>query len=371
MKIMHVVRRFGPVGGMERYVWETAQSLRDMGHEVSVLCEQNLAEKSLGITVHELGTTLPRPRWLALLLFGRRVKKWLARNPHSDWVIHSHERLGCHQVTTFHGPPFATIFEKHWTRLLSLRVFMHLFLEQRELSAADSIVPVSLFVMQQLVSYYPWLAHKLKPPILPGVKRGTQREFRPVPADGGVVGFVGKEWQRKGLPFAAAVIRHLRRKRPNLVLVVIGPRLDEVQHLFAGWNEGYRAVPWAEQVSYPELDVLLHPARAEPFGMVIGEAMCSKVPVVVSDVCGAARVVPAEAGSVLPLSATVEFWADAVDRQLSRSSPVPRYERDWALVAHEYEAIYEERVAEACAVECVSIGLRRIEHAGAAGQSAP
>ena len=39
MKILHVVRRYGPVGGMERYVWELTHELRKLGHEVEVLCE--------------------------------------------------------------------------------------------------------------------------------------------------------------------------------------------------------------------------------------------------------------------------------------------------------------------------------------------
>jgi len=47
--------------------------------------------------------------------------------------------------------------------------------------------------------------------------------------------------------------------------------------------------------------------------MVIGEAMDARVPVVVSDVCGAAREVSPAAGSVLPRSAPLEQWADAVD----------------------------------------------------------
>lgn len=365
MKVMHVVRRFGPVGGMERYVWETVQALSAMGHEVAVLCETCLADKPRGVAVYELGTIMPRPRWLALLRFGHRVRRWLAINPHPDWVIHSHERLGCHRVTTFHGPPFATIFEKHWTRRLSVRVFMQLFLELRELAVADRIVPVSLFVVQQIADYYPWLAHKLTRPVLPGVQAGAQRQPRPVPADGGVVGFVGKEWLRKGLPFAAAIVGQLRRKRPRLRFVVIGSEADEVRHLFDGWTGGYQVIPWARQVAYPELDVLLHPAKAEPFGMVIGEAMSARVPVVVSDACGAAREVSPDAGIVLPLSATVERWADAVDAQLSRTSPIPAYAREWALVAREYEAIYQAQRAEACGLEGAAAACRRLGHAGA------
>ncbi len=340
MKIMYVVRRFGPVGGMERYVWETVLALHERGHELTVLCERCHVAAPAGIAVHELGEAFPRPRWLALLRFSTRVRRWLEAHPDPDRIVHSHERLGCHHLTTYHGPPFATIFERHWSRWLSLRVVMQLFLERRELSVAKRIVPVSRFIQGQITHYYPRLAQKMSPPVLPGVMPGKVREPRPVPADGGVVGFVGKEWRRKGLDFAVQVMEELRRQRPKLEFHVIGADPAEVRHLFAGWASGYRLVPWSGEVPYATLDLLLHPARAEPFGMVITEAMSARLPVVVSDLCGAAQEVSAGTGDVLSLSQTVAQWAQAVERQLSRPDPVAPYERGWDQVAAEYEAIY-------------------------------
>ena len=139
MRILHVVRRYGPVGGMERYVWEITRELHNLGHEIEVVCEICLADKPQGITVHELGVIAPRPRWVSLLRFGRRVNSWLGENPHPDRLIHSHERLNSHHITTFHGPPFASVFEKPFWRLLSIRVLMQLYLERRELQTARAI----------------------------------------------------------------------------------------------------------------------------------------------------------------------------------------------------------------------------------------
>ena len=45
MQIIHIVRRYGPVGGMERYVWETTRELTKLGHQVQVLCERCVVEK--------------------------------------------------------------------------------------------------------------------------------------------------------------------------------------------------------------------------------------------------------------------------------------------------------------------------------------
>lgn len=341
MNIVHVVKRYGPVGGMERYVWELTRELSGLGHRVTVLCERCHVEKPSGIEVVELGETAKRPRWLSQVRFSLRVTRWVEENPCPSRVIHSHERVGVHDVTTFHGPPFATIYEKGWWRFISLRVWVRLYLERRELQTARVIVPNSSFISRQLAHYYPEMAGKLSAPVVPGVLPVKPRAPRTVPVDGGVVCFVGWEWQRKGLPMAAQIVSALRSTRPNLELWVVGPVPAEVESLFAGWNGGYRLLGWRSDSDYfADSDVLLHPARAEPYGMVISEAMAAGIPVVISDVCGAAEHVTEDAGAVLPLDASTAAWADAVDRQLIRTNPVPKFERSWKTVALEYESVY-------------------------------
>lgn len=346
MDIVHVVKRYGPVGGMERYVWEVTRELSQLGHRVTVLCERCHAEKPAGIDVVELGETAKRPRWLSQVRFSIRVSRWVRMHPDASRVIHSHERLGVHDVTTFHGPPFATVYEKGWWRFISIRVWARLYLEHRELQTACVIVPNSSFISCQLAHYYPKMAGKLSAPVAPGVFPVKPREQREVPEDGGVLCFVGWEWQRKGLPMAVEIAAALRKIRPKLEFWVVGPVPVEVESLFSGWNGGYRLLGWRSDNDYfADSDVLLHPALAEPYGMVISEAMAAKVPVVISDVCGAAEHVAQDAGSVLPLDASIAAWADAVDRQLRRTGAVPLFERSWRRVAQEYEAIYR-RIAE-------------------------
>ena len=340
LKLLHVVRRYGPVGGMERYVWELTHELATLGHEVVVVCERCHVELPQDIVVYELGEIAPRPRWLSLLRFGTRTARWLKENPQQNCLIHSHERLSGHHLTTFHGPPFATIFERSFWRLLSLRVWMQLYLERRELAVAQHIVPNSQFIKQQLAHYYPQWAHKLTVPIVPGVLPGPVRAVRVVLPDGGVIGFVGKEWQRKGLPFAAEIVAALRRTRPALKFCVAGPAVTEIQHLFAGWQGGYQLLGWSKQAQYADFDVLLHPAKAEPYGMVISEAMAASVPVVISDVCGAARQVTPAAGAVLSLTAPLAEWVNKVEEQLRRSDSPPEFVRGWNEVAGDYEKIY-------------------------------
>ncbi len=343
MKIIHIVRRYGPVGGMERYVWETTRELAKLGHEIQVICEVCCAaERPQNITVHELGRMTYRPRWLYYWRFGRRAERWLRAHPHPGWLIHSNERCGVHDVTTFHGPPFASVRDKPWWKRISLRVAMQLYMERRELRVARHIVPNSEIISRQLAHYYPEYAHKLTQPVVPGVLPGVVRSARDVPADGGIIGFVGKEWKRKGLPLAVQIAEQLRRERPQLQLWVVGPDEGEIRHLFSGWKDGYRLLGWRRDAEhFRDIDVLLHPAKAEPYGMVISEAMAARVPVVVSDACGAAAQVGADSGEVVPLTAPLGRWIQAVRTQLDRSQPTPSFVRGWDVVACEFVSIYD------------------------------
>lgn len=341
MKILYVVRHYGPVGGMERYVWETTRELTGLGHQIEVLCERCHVEPPHSIIVHALGDLPSRPRWLTLLRFGGRVARWLAQNPRPGFILHSHERLGLHHITTFHGPPFATVRDKPLWKRVSLRVAMQLYLERRELRTARRIVPNSTIIRKQLAHYYPEYAAKLSEPIVPGVAAIPVRDWQPAPPDGGVIGFVGKEWQRKGLPLVVDIVAQLRKQRPKLELWVAGPSPEAVRHLFDGWQGGYRLLGWRTDGDYlAHLNVLVHPARAEPYGMAIAEAMAARVAVVVSDRCGAAAQVAAGAGAVLPLEMPVEKWAGAVAAQLQRTAPPPVFTHSWHDVAKEYEALY-------------------------------
>ena len=324
---------------MERYVWELTLHLRQLGHRVTVICERCHTPKPQGITVIELGEVSPRPRWIAALRFSKRVSDWLAANPQPNSIVHSHERIRSHDITTFHSPIFASVTEKPWWRLISLRIAMQLYLEWRELSVAKVIVPNSQLIKQQLALYYPEFAHKLSDPVTPGVTAGSLREFRVVPKDGGVIGFVGVEWKRKGLPLAAAIVKKLRSSRPNLTFVIVGSPAEPIRHLFADWHSGFILREWSGQVNYSAFDVLLHPAKSEPYGMVVSEAMASKVPVVISNACGSCADVATHAGAILALDSPLDLWVDALNTQLNRIDLVPQFSRGWDETASEYEKI--------------------------------
>jgi hypothetical protein len=118
---------------------------------------------------------------------------------------------------------------------------------------------------------------------------------------------------------------------------VVGPDTAEVEPLFAGWHGGYRLLGWSSDPAvYAQMDLLLHPASAEPYGMVIAEAMAAAVPVVISDRCGIAPEVAPQAGSVLSLDASPSEWIVACEQQLARALPPAGFVRGWQHMLDNY-----------------------------------
>jgi UDP-glucose:(heptosyl)LPS alpha-1,3-glucosyltransferase len=93
---------------------------------------------------------------------------------------------------------------------------------------------------------------------------------------------------------------------------------------------------------YDKIDLLIHPARLEAFGMVVTEALARRIPVLVSDRVGASSVVRLENGQVLPVDATPDEWAEIAHEILGwELGRVPGYTRLWSSVIEEYREQYE------------------------------
>ncbi|WP_240786987.1 glycosyltransferase family 4 protein [Ramlibacter rhizophilus] len=349
--VVQVVRRFGRVGGMEGYVWHLCHELARLGERVLVVCETRAEPpEHPGIEVVECGRRLSRPRWLAYLMFSRQVHRTIAGLDGPHPVIHSHERTGVHHVTTLHSDPFTSARELPWAARLSPRIAAYRWMEQREIHGGRGgppcVVPVSHTLQSVLARRHPAAARAISAPIPPGVQAPAKRPPRRAPADGGVIGFVGHEWERKGLPHLLEVASELARTRPALELLIIGPQAAQVEPLCRAAGVRARCLGWTDsRPYYAAMDLLVHPARSEAYGMVIAEALASGVPVVVSDRCGAAADVPDSNGSVLSLDAPVARWAACCNDWLNRDPVASLTVRSWTDVAQSYREIYRDIVA--------------------------
>jgi UDP-glucose:(heptosyl)LPS alpha-1,3-glucosyltransferase len=342
LDILHIVRQYGLVGGMERYAWELSKELAAAGHEVTVLCE-TLRRKTApeGVKVIELGGVNPKPRWLAHLRFSRKISAWVKAHPNSKRIIHSHERTAVHHFTTFHGPPFASVKNKRLWQRISLRIFANLWLEKRELCAPQvrAVIPNSPLIADAIKQYYPNVESRLTPAITPGAGEVQPRSNRTLTEEGGAIGFIGKEWKRKGLDIAVNIVAELRKQRPQLEFIIAGPHPDEIRHLFKAWDGGFQLLGEIDSTSfYAQLDLLLHPARQEPYGMVIAEARAAGVPVLVSDNCGIASELDED--SVLNQDSEVSTWSQRCHALIGQQPE--SVARSWKDVAEEQIRCYQE-----------------------------
>ena len=343
--IIQIVRNWGPVGGMESYVWHLSHALAERNYQVTIICEKSHAGTDAGnIHVIETGLLPAKPRWILYWRFANKVEA-VVQSIQGQCIVHSHERCISHDLTTFHSMPFAGIKDKSIWRRLSIRVWAYLRMEARELGAppnpAVCIVPVSAVIAKAISKHYPSVVNQIVSPISPGVMAMQKRPQRIVPADGGTIGFIGKEWGRKGFTLFMQIAMQLQKKRPHLRLVVLGPEHAEVADQCRNYSGAIEFLGWQSSGSFfQDLDLLIHPASSEAYGMVIAEAMACHVPVLVSDACGAAVDVSEGHGTVLSLHNSVSEWTQAGDALLSNMQSMAGYLRPWAKVAAEYETQY-------------------------------
>lgn len=95
---------------------------------------------------------------------------------------------------------------------------------------------------------------------------------------------VGRHPRRKGADLFIESIRRLRSDGSRVEAILVG---DPSYAELAG-EPGFEVLPWIDRGRlyrevFPRADALVHPARAEGFGLVVAEAMSFALPVVVSD----------------------------------------------------------------------------------------
>ena len=162
-QIVQVVKRFGRCGGMEEYVYQLSKELKSAGQNILILCEEKVScPNDLELEVVELEVSCRKPRWLSHLLFSQKVKNWIDKYPLEARIIHSHERISCHHITTIHS----TLFNFPPKGFLSFRKYMNDWLERREITRnyTQEVIPVSYIIRDQVTAKFPSVIAKLSAP---------------------------------------------------------------------------------------------------------------------------------------------------------------------------------------------------------------
>ena len=349
MRIVQVVRRFGACGGMEEYAYQLSFELKKLGVDVKVVCEKvSNAQLGSNIETIELGESLNKPRWFAHLIFSRKLKRWVKDNPHPCTIIHSHERVDCHHVTTIHSTLYN--FPKR-KRLTGLRAMMNERIEKKEMASQSvkKIIPVSNLISAQIKDKYSFLSDRLSDPICPGSApmKITRNILNP---DSPIIGFMGKEWKRKGLPKVLAIFRDMKLKISKLRLCIAGFPKEEIIGLVDEKEEDIEVIGQVDRKEdfYSKIDLLLHPAKQEAYGMVIAEALSLGIPVLCSSESGASEIIP-DKQNVISHEKEVHHWSNRLNLMISdlrNSSSCKTKVKTWNEVAidylHQYKMILSD-----------------------------
>ncbi|MDA8631872.1 glycosyltransferase family 4 protein [Litoricolaceae bacterium] len=343
------MKRFGPVGGMETYVWHLAHGLSKRGLLISVVCEQVMGDASPDIDLIQVERSPEKPRWKSMVLFRERVDALLKDCFQGQKIIvHSHERSLSHHVTTFHGPPINAGGNLNWIQKLSPRIRGWMQMEYHELLSlrVQCIIPVSSKIQGALIAEYPDLKGKHFKLGWPGVGPVAEHEAENA-CDQALVRFVfvGKEWKRKGLPRAIDIFEAFRTTNPNMALDVYGVDLRAVPKQLRK-TAGVRFMGWISEIPWSSYNILLHPAENEPFGMVVAEARSHGVAVLMSDRVGAADLAFNNV-RVVSIGAPLSEWKSALHELLESPDRASEVKWTWDdLIDLHCQTIYPQLEAE-------------------------
>ena len=322
MKIALIHKRLDLNGGTERDLYQTAEGLRALGHEVHLFCGEYGVRPPKGIVAHRvpvvpLGRTL---RLWSFTWFGWRA----IRQANCDVTV-GFGRLPRQDVLRCGGGTHRGFLRRLGQeggaprRFWQMVSFYHqslLAIEKRQYNSMGSrtIVAVSEQVKRDIIANYSVPAEKIVVlyngvdtkrfhPAKRGEVRDQIRNRWKIPFDAPLVLFVGSGFRRKGLDSLLAAWKSPKLDRVFLLIVGADARLRSYQSqaevvapgriIFAGRQEDVENY-------YAAADVVALPSLQEAFGNVVVEALASGLPVLVSRDVGAAEIIhgPLAAGRV-------------------------------------------------------------------------
>ena len=319
---------------MEAYVWNLTHELVKLDVQTEIICEETFGEFDPRIVIHKIPKSKPKPRWKSMQCFRELVTQYVS-DVFQDRpiLIHSHERSSCHQVTTFHGPPIAAT-ESIFSRLIpSRRVAAWRNMEKDELlsKSTKQVLFVSSIARRQLLEVYPELRDQNLDIAYPGVHPYPPKIWPMLDERDSLrrAVFVGKEWKRKGLELAVDIIDALSG---SITLDVYGPGKAELPGRIIN-HPSVTVMGWREKIPWEKYEVLIHPAKKEPFGMVVAEARANGIKVLTSSEVGSAELGFRNL-KVLDLSSSTVEWSRALEALLAAENDrLPEYLWTWAELA--------------------------------------
>ncbi|GAB4407858.1 MAG: glycosyltransferase family 4 protein [Bacteroidia bacterium] len=300
-------------GGLETRLYNYAAELRRRGHAVTLVCariDPDAPPLPMGVEVLPLppGWT-PKP--LRQTVFARQVRLLLDRQTF-DFVLSLGRSASPDAVLA--PANHRGYLRAMGRRARSLSDYLQDRLDVLAYRQARVILAASEMMRQELTELYGVPAAKiavLYPPLdterfHSGQPRVSLRQRWGMVPDRRAFVFVSTSHHRKGLDRLLAVFEALRGEPVDLYIAG-----DPVRRALPAQVHALGYVDAELPALYAAADATLLPARYEPFGQVVSESLQCGTPVIVSTQCGAAELVGADTGLVLP-GDDLAAWREAV-----------------------------------------------------------
>jgi UDP-glucose:(heptosyl)LPS alpha-1,3-glucosyltransferase len=358
VKVALVHKRLDLKGGTERDLFQTAEGLRDLGHQVHLFCSEYGVPPPRDVIAHRV-PVIPLGRTARLWSFA-----WLGqaaiKKVDCDVVIGfgrllRQDALRC-GGGTHRGFLRRLGVEGGWRRRLWQKASPYhrslLALEKRQYdpTSARIIIAVSEQVKRDIVANYSVPAEKIvvlyngvdRDRFHPSRRAAVRDKIRSqwkIPSDASVVMFAGSGFRRKGLDRLISIWNASRLEKVFLLVVGADARLRQYQSHAESVAPG-RIVFTGRQDDienyYAAADGLALPSLQEAFGNVVIEALASGLPVLVSRDSGACEVLQ---GSLAEGILDRDMDTDALERKvlwLLKKSSDPSCAREARKIAEEH-----------------------------------
>lgn len=311
LSILHVTApaRFG---GLESVLRTLAGGQRERGHRTTVaaVVEPGREEppfagglRAAGVEVQVV--RLPSRAYVREVRALRRLGDRVAAD-----VVHSHGfRSDVTSLLAFHGEERALVSTVHGFAATSAPGRLYEWLQRRALRRFDAVAAVSGPLRRQLVQAgIPEDTVRLVPNGWSGEEpeatRAEARRELGLPADGFVVGWVGRLSREKAPDVLLEALERLRFVPWTASIVGAGPRAPALRRRAEGMGLSHR-IRWHGEVPdaarlYRAFDVFVLSSRREGTPVVLFEAMAAGVPVVATRVGGVPDVVTEREAELVP-----------------------------------------------------------------------
>lgn len=196
------------------------------------------------------------------------------------------------------------------TRIVVPSRYIHEILTQRQRISPDKISTV----------HYGFSSEKYDVPLPSDLRRfqeklGLKGRF--------VIGNFSRLHEGKGLHFLIEAIAQLRRRWPNLTLLVVGegPERTALEQLIQDYNlsDVVRLLGWRRDAMtiMAAVDIVVQPTLEEAFSQVMVEALWMRKPLVITDVGGATDIIIDEQNGILIPKSNVTALVSAIERLVS------------------------------------------------------